>query len=225
MLSFDLNCDLGEGCPNDASLMAIITSANIACGVHAGNAQTMWQTLRLAKAHGVRVGAHPSFPDREHFGRRELVRSAEEIFSDCVAQIGALAGLAQAEGMAISYVKPHGALYNMACREVAYARPVVRAAAVFSLPVMGLPDSILEKESRAAGLAYLREGFADRRYQSDGSLVSRSHPNAMVDHPVEAARQVRWLLAERGVQSICLHGDRPEVVAFARHLRELLLTS
>jgi 5-oxoprolinase (ATP-hydrolysing) subunit A len=223
MLTFDLNCDLGEGSPNDAELMPLITSANIACGAHAGDPQTMLHTLRLAKQSGVRVGAHLAFPDREHFGRRELPRSGEEVFADCVAQIGALQGLARSEGVAVAYVKPHGALYNMACRDAAYARPVVWAARVFALPVMGLPLSVLETETLAAGLNYLKEGFADRRYQPDGSLVPRTQANAMIDNPDEAARQVKWLLTSRGVQSVCVHGDRPGVVPFTQRLTELLL--
>lgn len=220
MLAFDLNCDLGEGCPNDAAVMPWITSANIACGAHAGDPQTMRHTLALARVHGVQVGAHPGFPDREHFGRRELARGTEETLNDCVYQIGALLGLARVEAVTIAYVKPHGALYNMACRDAALAQPVVHAAAVFGLPVMGLPASALEQAAQAAGLPFLREGFADRRYQPDGSLVPRSRPDAMLDDPAEAAAQIRWLVAERGVHSICVHGDRPGVVEFVRRLKE-----
>lgn len=225
MLNFDLNCDLGEGCPHDATLMPLITSANIACGAHAGDPQTMLHSVRLAKQHGVRIGAHVSFPDREHFGRKELTRSNEEIYADCIAQIGALDGMARSEGLTVAYVKPHGALYNMACRDGAYALPVVNAARVFHLPLMGLPNSSLEKRTLAAGLHFLKEGFADRRYQPDGSLVPRTQANAMIDNPDEAARQVKWLLSSRGVQSVCVHGDRPGVVEFTQRLTEMLLKS
>src|SRR5207302_1520672 len=124
-MEIDLNCDLGEGCPYDAELMPLITSANIACGFHAGDPATAHAALAAAARHAVQVGAHPGFPDRDHFGRRELARREEEVFDDCVYQIGALAGLARAVGLAVHYVKPHGALYNMACRDEAYARPVV----------------------------------------------------------------------------------------------------
>src|SRR6202040_1428379 len=127
-MEIDLNCDLGEGCPHDAELMPLITSANVACGFHAGDAVTARRTLRLAAKHGVQVGAHPGYADREHFGRRELQRSEDQVYEECVYQVGALSGLARAEGVSLRYLKPHGALYNQACREAAYARPVVAAA-------------------------------------------------------------------------------------------------
>src|SRR3954453_2006371 len=143
-MAIDLNCDLGEGCPYDAELMPLITSANIACGIHAGDAATAHAALRQAARHNVQAGPHPGFPDREHFGRRELARSEEQVFEDCVYQIGALAGLAKSVGLPLRYVKPHGALYNMACRDDAYARPVVAATELFGLALMGLPDSRLQ---------------------------------------------------------------------------------
>src|SRR5262249_48356240 len=136
-MDIDLNCDLGEGCPCDAELMPLITSANIACGFHAGDAATAHAALHAAARHGVQVGAHPGFPDRENFGRRELERTAEQVFEDCVYQIGALAGLARAAGVTLRYVKPHGALYNMACRDEALARPVVASVELFGLDLMG----------------------------------------------------------------------------------------
>ena len=144
-MEIDLNCDLGEGCAHDADLMPLITSANVACCFHAGDPGTARAALAAAARHGVQVGAHPGFPDREHFGRRELERSAAEVFDDCVYQVGALAGLARAEGVTVRYLKPHGALYNMACRDDRLARPVVDAAALFSLAVMGLPGSRLQE--------------------------------------------------------------------------------
>src|SRR5216684_6545933 len=134
-MEIDLNCDLGEGCPYDAELMPLITSANIACGFHAGDPATAYAALAAAAEHNVQAGAHPGFPDREHFGRRELARSEPQVFHDCVYQIGALSGLARAAGLPLRYVKPHGALYNMACRDDAYARPVVAAAELFGLAV------------------------------------------------------------------------------------------
>src|SRR6185437_6402038 len=138
VMEIDLNCDLGEGCPYDAELMPLITSANVACGFHAGDAATAHATLLLAARQGVQVGAHPGFADREHFGRRELPRTETQIFEDCVYQIGALAGLARAAGAPLRYVKPHGALYNMACRDDAYARPIIEAVALFGLDLMAL---------------------------------------------------------------------------------------
>jgi UPF0271 protein len=216
-MNLDLNCDLGEGCPHDAELMPLITSANIACGFHAGDAATAHAALILAAKHGVRAGAHPGFADREQFGRRELPLSEEQIFEQCVYQIGALGGLARAAGTALHYIKPHGALYNLACRDDAYARPIVAAAALFGLALMALPDSRLETLC-AGRCAFIREGFADRRYLPDGSLVPRSQPDAFVTDAAEAARQAEWLLHQRGIQTLCVHGDNPHAVAFVRDL-------
>jgi UPF0271 protein len=218
-VEIDLNCDLGEGCPHDAELMPLITSANIACGFHAGDPATAHATLKLAARHGVQVGAHPGFADREHFGRLELVRTQEQIFEECVYQIGALAGLARAAGLALRYVKPHGALYNMACRDDAYARPIVEAVALFGLELMALPDSRLAALSTGR-CPFIREGFADRRYLPDGSLVPRSRPDAFVADPAGAVRQAEWLLQEKGVRTLCVHGDNPHALAFVRELRD-----
>jgi UPF0271 protein len=221
-MDLDLNCDLGEGCPYDGELMPLITSANVACGFHAGDASTARTALRLAARHDVQAGAHPGYADREHFGRRELTRSEEEIFEECVYQVGALAGLAKAESVNLRYLKPHGALYNQACRDDAYARPVVAAAGLFGLAVMGLPGSRLE--AAAAGRCpFVAEGFADRRYQPDGSLVPRSEANAFVDDAEEAVRQADWLLKSRGVRTLCVHGDNPRALDFVRRLRAALV--
>jgi UPF0271 protein len=220
-MEIDLNCDLGEGCLHDAELMALITSANIACGFHAGDPATARAALEAAARHGVQAGAHPGFADREHFGRRELTRTAQQVFDDCVYQVGALAGLARAAGLALRYVKPHGALYNMACRDAAYAGPVVDAAALFGLAVMGLPGSRLEAAS-AGRCPFVAEGFADRRYQPDGSLVPRTRPDAFVTDPAEAVRQAERLMREQGVRTLCVHGDNPQALAFVRALREAL---
>jgi len=220
-MSIDLNCDLGEGCPFDAELMPLITSANIACGFHAGDPASMRAALAAAARHGVQVGAHPGFPDREGIGRRELVRSEEQVFEDCVYQIGALAGLAKTVGLSLRYVKPHGALYNMACRDDAYARPVVAAAELFGLALMGLPESRLQALC-AGRVPFVAEGFADRRYLPDGSLVPRSRPDAFVEDPDEAVRQAEGLLRDKGVQTLCVHGDNPQALAFVRKLREEL---
>jgi UPF0271 protein len=220
-MPIDLNCDLGEGCAFDAELMPLITSANVACGFHAGDPSTARAALAAAARHGVQAGAHPGFPDREGFGRREMARTEGQIFDDCAYQIGALAGLAKAVGPALRYVKPHGALYNMACRDDAYARPVVAAAELFGLAVMGLPDSRLQALC-AGRVPFVAEGFADRRYQPDGALVPRSRPDAFVEDPDEAVRQAEWLLREKGIQTLCVHGDNPQALAFARTLRQAL---
>jgi UPF0271 protein len=221
-MDIDLNCDLGEGCAFDAELMPLITSANISCGFHAGDASTAHAALRLARQHGVQVGAHPGFADREHFGRRELSRTEAEVFEDCVFQMGALAGLARAASVPLRYVKPHGALYNMACRDDDYGRPVVAAAALFGLALMGLPNSRLEVLSEGK-CRFIAEGFADRRYLPDGSLVPRSRPDAFVTDPADAVRQAEWLLREKGIRTLCVHGDNPHAVAFVRELRSAFL--
>jgi UPF0271 protein len=220
-MDLDLNCDLGEGCPLDAELMPLITSANVACGFHAGDPSVARATLLAAKRCGVQVGAHPGFPDRENFGRLEMNRSEQQIFDDCVYQVAALAGLARSVGVELRYVKPHGALYNMACRDEAIARPVVAAVEVFGLMLMGLPGSRLEALS-AGRCRFVAEGFADRRYLPDGSLVTRSRPDAFLATPEEAVGQAKWLLRDKGVRTLCVHGDNPEAVAFVRVLCEQL---
>jgi UPF0271 protein len=220
-MEIDLNCDLGEGCPHDAELMPLITSASIACGFHAGDPSTAMAALAAVR-HGVQVGAHPGFNDREHFGRRELRRSESEVFEDCVYQIGALSALARAAGTELRYVKPHGALYNMACRDEGYARPIVAAAELFQLPLLGLPGSRLQALS-ASRVRFVPEGFADRRYQPDGSLVPRSSSDAFISDPEEAARQAQRLVTEQGVRTLCVHGDNPHALEFVRRLREEFL--
>src|SRR5437660_9650813 len=139
----DLNCDLGEGAGGDPDVIPLITTANVACGFHAGDPATAFATVALAARHGVRVGAHPGFPDRANFGRTEMQRTEQQVYEDCVYQIGALAGIARACGTTLSHVKAHGALYNLACRDERYARPVVAAAELFGLPLLGLPGSQL----------------------------------------------------------------------------------
>jgi UPF0271 protein len=220
-MEIDLNCDLGEGCAHDDALMPLITSANVACGFHAGDPETALAALALAKKHGVHAGAHPGFADRQNFGRAELARTEEQIFADCVYQVGALIGLARAAGTRLYHLKPHGALYNMACRDDAYGRPLVAVAEMFGLPLLGLPGSRLQELS-SGRCSFVAEGFADRRYLPDGSLAPRSRPDAFVDSPADAVKQVEWLLREKGVRTICVHGDNPRAVAFVQELREAL---
>jgi UPF0271 protein len=220
-MEIDLNCDLGEGCAQDAELMPLITSANIACGFHAGDPATAYAALISAARYHVWAGAHPGFPDREHFGRRELARTERYVFEDCLYQVGALAGLARAVGRPLHHLKVHGALYNLACREEDYARPVVAVATLFELRLLGLPGSRLQALSPGR-CPFVAEGFADRRYLPDGSLVPRSQPNAVIEDPAEAVRQVEWLIDDKGVQTICVHGDNPEALTFVRELRAAL---
>ncbi|MFO0970078.1 MAG: 5-oxoprolinase subunit PxpA [Gemmataceae bacterium] len=217
-MDIDLNCDLGEGCGNDAELMSLITSANISCGFHAGNAETAYQALLLAGRQGVAAGAHPGFDDPEHFGRRELSLLQDELFRLCIYQVGALFALARQAGVPLRFIKPHGALYNMACRDAAVAEPVVAAAEFFQLPLVALPDSALERLSDGR-CPFFREGFADRRYLPDGALVPRNRPDAFVEDPAEAVRQAEWLITVKKVKTLCVHGDNPQAVAFVRRLR------
>jgi len=221
VMEIDLNCDLGEGGAHDEELLPLISSASIACGFHAGDPATAYAALATASRYKVQAGAHPSFPDREHFGRRELIRTEQQIFEDCLYQVGALSGLARAVGQPLRHLKPHGALYNLACRDETYARPVVEVAVLFQLHLLGLPGSRLQALSRGR-CPFVAEGFADRRYQPDGSLVPRSQPNAFIEEPVDAVGQVEWLIRDQGVQTICVHGDNPQAVVFVRELRAAL---
>jgi UPF0271 protein len=217
----DLNADLGEGTGFDAELLPLVTSANVCCGLHAGGPAEIAHTLRLAHEYGVTVGAHPGYADRENFGRREQYLADPELLALCLYQLGALDAVATACGLRVAYVKPHGALYNQACRDRRVAELVVRAAATFNWPVVGLPGSALEAACRDR-LPFVPEGFADRRYRSDGSLVPRSEPDAILNDPESAVRQVEWLIRHRGVRTICVHGDNPEAVRFARAIRDAL---
>lgn len=218
-MQLDLNSDLGEDCGLDAELMPLITSANICCGFHAGDSASAHAALRLAAQHGVQIGAHPGYADREHFGRRELTLSQDAIFELCVYQVGALMGLAQAVGVPVRYLKPHGGLYNQACRDDAVALPIVQAAELLRLPVMALPGSRLEALCQGR-VGFIAEGFADRRYLPDGTLVPRSRTDAFVHDIDEAVAQADWLLRERGIRTLCVHGDNPQALAFIRGLRD-----
>ncbi|HXA79687.1 MAG TPA: 5-oxoprolinase subunit PxpA, partial [Opitutaceae bacterium] len=216
MNRIDLNCDLGEGAGNDAGLMPLVTSANIACGGHAGNEATMRATVALAQKHGVAIGAHPGFPDREHFGRRELEMSPEEIWATVMIQIMALRAIAP-----LRHVKPHGALYNLAARDATVAGVIVDAVLAVDkeLILFALAGSELVKAGRARGLRVAEEVFADRTYQADGSLTPRSRPEAMLTNEDAVVAQVMRMIGEGKVRAtdgvdvsvkadtICIHGD------------------
>jgi UPF0271 protein len=220
-MEIDLNCDLGEGAGNDAELLGLVTSANISCGFHAGGPEIAAEALRLATERGVAIGAHPGYDDRDHFGRRELDATHDAITALCAYQIGALSGLANHLGATLRYVKPHGGLYNQACRDERFARPIVDVAEKLGLPVMGLPGSKMESACRGR-CKFVAEGFADRRYRADGSLTPRSEPDAFIHDPLEASEQAERLIRERGVRTLCVHGDNPQAIAFVRTLRERL---
>jgi 5-oxoprolinase (ATP-hydrolysing) subunit A len=217
-MNIDLNCDLGEGYGNDAELMALITSANIGCGFHAGDAETTFAALRLAAERGLQVGAHPGFPDRENFGRVELPWNPDRVFHECLYQVGALLALSTAANCRVRYLKPHGALYNMACRDATLAQAIVRAAKLTRLALMGLPGSQLQHEAEGE-CRFIAEGFADRRYRPDGSLTPRSQPDAFIHDPAQAVAQAHRLIRDQGVRTLCVHGDNPQALAFVQALR------
>lgn len=239
MRSIDLNCDLGEaaGPPEDAAaIMPAITSANIACGFHAGDPSLMARTVRLAKGAGVACGAHPGFPDREGFGRRERSAAPDDVEAMVLYQLGALAAIAARDGVRLRHVKPHGALYTMAAREVTIAAAIARAvrAADPSLALIGPPGSAILRAAAEAGLPSAAEGFADRSYEPDGALTMRSRPGAVIhDAALVAGRAVGMardgiVLAADGrtialrVDTICLHGDTPGAAALAWAVRRAL---
>jgi len=234
----DLNADLGESfgawsMGQDAQLMPLISSANVACGFHAGDPGTMRKTVRLARAHGVAVGAHPGFPDLGGFGRREMTLTPQEIEDLVLYQIGALAAIARSEGVRLQHVKAHGALYNMACRDEAMAEAIAKAVLAFdpTLVLFGLPGSALLQAGLDAGLPVAAETFADRAYHADGSLAPRSEPGSVI-HEVDmvVARAVRMVCEETVVASdgtsmrveadtLCLHGDTPGAAVLAAAVR------
>lgn len=223
-MKIDLNCDLGEGIGSDETIMPYITSANIACGFHAGGGQTMRETIRLAKRFGVNIGAHPSWNDRENFGRTEMDVSPEETERLVFAQIQILAAVANEEGAPLTHVKPHGALYNQAARDLRLARAVARAVKRFGgeLILVGLAGSRLIEAGVEAGLRVAAEGFPDRGYHPDGTLMPRSLPGALIEDPKEAARRALELLRTLRLDTLCLHGDHPNAAANARVLRATL---
>jgi len=219
MLRLDLNCDLGEGSPLDRALMPLITSANIACAGHAGDLTTAATALAQAKEAGVQVGAHPGFLDREHFGRREMHLPPDQLREMILLQVDFLRSLADAGS--VRYLKPHGALYNMACRDETIARAVVDCAATLGLPLLGLPGSMMERLAEGRVL-FLREGYADRRYTPEGLLVPRDRPDAFIQTPREAVTQALRLIHEVRIDSLCVHSDNPQALDFIHALREEL---
>lgn len=237
-MRIDLNSDLGESfgpwpMGDDAALMASISSANVACGFHAGDPGTMRATVALAKASGVAIGAHPGFPDLVGFGRREIQVTPQEVEDFVVYQVAALAGIAAGQGVRLQHVKAHGALYNLACRDRALADAIARAVAAIDkkLILFGLPNSELIKAGEHAGLPVAAEVFADRAYEADGSLASRQKAGSVIHDPAAVVARVITMLRERRVvaldgsvigleaDTICLHGDTPGAADLARAVR------
>jgi 5-oxoprolinase (ATP-hydrolysing) subunit A len=222
----DLNCDMGEldDARHEAALLEHVTSANIACGGHAGDDSTMERTARLAIGRGVRIGAHPGYPDRANFGRLEVPMSAEEIAVTVHEQIERLDAIVMRLGGKIVHVKPHGALYNVAVHNRQVARAIGDGVARWrrDAPIFGLAASPMLDVWREMGLPVAGEGFADRRYEPDGTLRSRKLPGALITDPEEAAAQALRLATEGKAQTICVHGDTPGAVEILRACRAVL---
>ena len=223
-MRIDLNADVGEECGQDAAVLRSVSSANVACGLHAGNPTVMRDTVLLARDLNVAVGAHPGFDDREHFGRRELYLRPEEITDLVVRQIDALAHVAADVGIRLQHVKPHGALYNMAVRDRRVADAIARGVASLdsTLLLLGLPESQLIAAAESAGLRAAREAFADRAYRPDGTLVPRTEPGAVIHEPAEVLSRVVALAQRPDVDTICVHGDTPGAAALAAQIRAAL---
>jgi UPF0271 protein len=236
MFFVDLNCDMGEGSGNESEIMPYISSANIACGYHAGDLETIIETISLAKKHQVAIGAHPSFPDRENFGRTEMHLSDAEIHELVLLQVEFLSEMARVAGESLRHVKPHGALYNMSAKKPMLAEIIANAVKDFEagLFLFGLSGSCSIKEARAIGLSTASEVFADRTYQDNGNLTSRNEPNALIEDADKAVQQALQIVKEGVVTSvsgkqipviaetICIHGDGKYAVEFARKIYEAL---
>lgn len=234
-MKIDLNADLGEGGDSDRALLQLVSSANIACGFHAGDAQTMLQSVRWAKEFGVAIGAHPSFPDRENFGRTAMQLPPETVYAQMIYQIGALKSLAESEGERLAHVKPHGMLYNQAAADATLADAIARAVKAIDadLILVGLAGSESIRAAARHGLRTREEVFADRGYLSSGALVPRSQPGAMIEEEARAIQQTLTMVKEGRVESVsgewvavnaqtvCLHGDGAHALLFAQRLRDV----
>ena len=239
--TIDINADMGEAfgiwpLGQDEALMPLVSSANIACGMHAGDPGTMRRAVALAGAHGVAIGAHPSYPDLVGFGRRDMSLTPDEVYETVLYQMGSLEAIVRVAGFSLHHVKPHGALYNRAAKDRALAEAIVEAVLRYdpTLFVYGLSGSEMERAARKAGLPFCRELFADRRYLSDGSLMPRSRPGAVLEQADAMVAQVMEILKKGTVtcadhsvipmegDSFCIHGDGVHAVSFAQALRSAI---
>ena len=236
MFSIDINCDIGEGTGNDEQLMPFTSSASIACGYHAGDEQTMQHTVDLCLKYNVAIGAHPSFADKEHFGRIEINLSPEEAYRLIIIQVDSLSKIVKAKGAMLHHVKPHGALYNMAAKDISLATAIAKAVKDIdpSLILYGLAGSYSVTAAIKAGLKTGSEVFADRTYQDDGSLTPRKQPGAMIDNRDKAIAQVLQMIKDKTVntlsgkkisilaETVCIHGDGLHAVEFAKAIHHRL---
>jgi UPF0271 protein len=237
MLTIDLNCDMGEGAGNDAAIMPYISSANIACGYHAGDEATMQRTVQLALEQNVAIGAHPGFADKENFGRLEMVLPLSQVYDLVAEQVYILRKIASSLGTILHHVKPHGALYNMAANDIHLAEVIAKAVKDVepNLIFYGLYNSFLTSVPLDAGLKIASEVFADRRYHKDGKLVSRQTKGAVIEDENKAVEQALNMVLQNSVasvegeiiavypQTLCLHGDGKNAVAFAKKIHEALI--
>lgn len=235
-MRIDLNADVGEECGDDAALIPLLTSANVACGAHAGDAAVMQRTVELCLKHGVRIGAHVSYPDREHFGRRYMALSPAELETCALGQLRALDAVTHAAGTRITYLKAHGALYNRMADDAAVADAVLAALMAFDpdLKLLTLPGSIAMDRARSAGIEAVGEAFADRAYRDDARLQPRGESGAVIDDAAQVAARGLRLVREGTLESVsgksvpiearslCVHGDTPGAVRLARTLRTAL---
>jgi 5-oxoprolinase (ATP-hydrolysing) subunit A len=235
-MTIDINCDMGEGCGNDAELMNYVSSVNVACGFHAGNASVMRETVQLAINKGVKIGSHPSFLDLANFGRSEMNVSAQEVFDIVLYQTSALKGICEDLGTKLHHVKPHGALYNQAAKDKILAKAIANAVRKIdaNLILYGLSGSCLISEAEKIGLQTKSEVFADRTYQSNGSLTPRSLPNALIKNVDSVIKQVLQMIDTQTVtatngeivnlkaETICIHGDGENAVEFAKAINATL---
>jgi 5-oxoprolinase (ATP-hydrolysing) subunit A len=225
-MNIDINCDLGEEFPYDEQLMPYISSANIACGEHAGSYKTIVESIELCKKYGVAIGAHPGFRDKENFGRKEMDVSDYELFHTLVNQILTVILCCNRVGVTLHHVKPHGALYNMAARDANISKTIVKAITYFKnqdLIVYGLSNSYLISEAAKAGLKTAAEVFADRRYTDGGYLVPRSEPNAIIENDDIAVEQALGFVRNRSkkrADTICIHGDNEQALSFAKKINQ-----
>lgn len=234
--SIDLNCDMGEGMSTDTLILPFISSANIACGFHAGTLEIMRETIAGCIKNNVAIGAHPSWPDREHFGRTEMHTSPQELYNCIQEQLHIIQNEISKAGTILHHVKPHGALYNQSAKDAVIASTIAKAVYDFnpSLQLYGLSGSVSITAAKQTGLRTAAEVFADRTYQEDGSLTPRSHPNALIEHSEQALQQAIEMILKGTVTSltgkqlvleadtICLHGDGPHAVAFAKTISSRL---
>jgi UPF0271 protein len=235
-MRIDLNADVGEECGDDAALIPLLTSANVACGAHAGGPETMRRTVALCRSHGVRIGAHVSYPDREHFGRRDMALTPAELTASVVQQLQTLSHIARTAGDEVRYLKAHGALYNRMAEDAGVADAVIAALQAFdpTLMLLTLPASVAMTRARARGITTVGEAFADRGYRDDGHLQPRGEPGALLTDVSEVtSRALAWIRGgmmqsvagkpfDLKARSLCVHGDTPGAVELAAALRATL---